>query len=72
MSVDETAAYMQALSGMVHEAASLGVDVHKLCQNVKSGLVDSQKPYRWVSADKVMLAHKAIDKALESYEKYGS
>jgi hypothetical protein len=59
-----TVALETALAAVFCEAKNLGYDIEALAEAAKSGLFDGGKPYRWASADVVVPASHAIDKAI--------
>ena len=62
---DTVIALKTAIAAILCEAKEMGVDVDKVCESAKSGLLDGGKPYRWASADVVITASKEIDEALK-------
>ncbi len=54
-----------ALTAVLCEAKSMGLDVDAICNAAKSGLFDGGKPYRWASALVVVPASEAIEAALK-------
>ena len=62
-------ATQQALAAILYVAKEQGVDVDKLCETVKSGLLDSGKLYRYTFADYVIASGDAIDEALHFVNK---
>ncbi|MCK6437595.1 hypothetical protein [Rivihabitans pingtungensis] len=63
MSNKKEIATHQALVAILYVAKEQGTDIEKLCEMVKSGLLDSGNLYRYTSADYVTLAGEAIDEA---------
>ncbi|WP_461517748.1 hypothetical protein [Porticoccus sp.] len=61
--MSEVNVYEQALTAVLNEAKSLGIDINQLVENVNAGIMGN-KPYTWVGAENKSGVLDALKKAV--------